>query len=569
MLSRNKGWRLIEKSFLTFSVGVILTLFAINLAAAGDRTISMQASHKSTREALVIINADTLFNDDLDSAIIQFHSGVSQDMRADFDYKKILNKIVNDRLLVQEARNMGIDKEDWLIKQMEKLRRDGAIRRYLADNFKPALEISDSAVLSYFKANYDKMLVRTISVKTAAEAQHFLDLIKGGASMDTLARDTSLDVFRFRGGLHGLMHRCDLEQVLRDQASKLTPGQMSPLFPNMQVYTILRLEEYQPADTAELALYKEPITYILKTEKSKSAWEKFVRELSTSVTLNTDSAGLQEIRNDSSQLYTQNFLKSSSRVVIRIDESHKITEEGFRTMLSKAAMSGGGQSFDSLFRNIGDRAREELILSAAADKANYPSVPVVVAAYNKSFDSALVEVYLKETIVPQIKFTRAEFETYYNQNLDRFREAESFLMDQMILKDSAKAFEVAQRLSDGADFAFLGKQFGDKVKIASADAQNEWISASALPAPVAQKVGALAIGASSPPFRTTEGWVIFRLKERRPGKLKPLSDVESSIKAIMFQTKFDAALDTVLAKIKADSNIQYKENAISKYFGKD
>ena len=545
-----------------------ILLLTFMSASAQEKTLTVQPAH-TVREALVVVNADTIFASDLDSALIIFHSNIDQEKREEFDYRKILTKLVNDRLIIQEAINLGMDKEAWLIKQMEKIRRDNAIRRYLADNYKPNLDISESEILAYFLKNYDKIQIRTVAVKTIDEAQNLIGAIKRGASMDSIANAVSLDTYRFRGGLHSIMHKVSIEEVLRNQALKLKPGELSPPFRYEQAYAFLRLELFQPADTTEMPLFKRIITELLKSQKNEAAWNIYVKNLGTMFPVTTDSTGWANIQSDSAKLYTQDFIKSSGAVIFHVNDKDKMTDEEFRTMLSKAAMSVQNRPFDSILESVSSRARDQIILSAATDKAGYANNPLVVAAYIKSLGSMLLEAYLKETIVSQIKFSRAEFETYYKQNPDSFREPEQFLIDRMAVIDSVKAQEVGGRLADGADFEYLARQYGEQVKVVKAEQENGWAPLSIFPSAVSSDIRKLTIGQTSKSYPTTEGWMFFRIKGRRPGKLKPLANVETEIREVMFQHKFDEILDKVLNTLKANATVEYNEKAITKYFGKE
>jgi hypothetical protein len=133
MFLKNKYIR-ISLSFAAVCGAAFLFFAAFAHAASGDS--AGVKTKLQVREALAVVNADTVFTSDLDSALIKFHSGFGQEKREQFDYRKLLTKLVNDKLLVQEARTMGLDKEEWLLKQLQKIRREKAIRRYVEDNFK-------------------------------------------------------------------------------------------------------------------------------------------------------------------------------------------------------------------------------------------------------------------------------------------------------------------------------------------------------------------------------------------------------------------------------------------------
>jgi parvulin-like peptidyl-prolyl isomerase len=564
MTNRNHFAKRILGPFLIALI-LISAPFAIN--AFGEGLSMMKPSH-ATRDALVIVNTDTVYTTDLDTALIKFHSGADQKILEQFDYHKLLNKLVNDRLIVQEARSIGVDQEEWLTTQMQKIRRDFAVRRYIADTFKPDTETPDNDVAAYFKENYYKVQIRMLSVRTLDEANNLIAAIKEGASMDSIARDVSLDTYKFQGGLHPVRYRRAVEGYLQEHLTNLKQGQLSAPFRNQQAYSFIRLEQSLPADNAELPELKEFIIKTLKNKRTEDAWKIFVRDLQKKFPMVTDSALLRNIQTDSAKLYTQDFVKGSDAPLFSIDNSNKITDEEFRKILSKAAMGGKGQSFETIFSGSMDRIKEQMVLTAAANRAGYENDSQVEAACEKSLDSTLIEAYLKETIVSQITFSHAELEEYYRENQEKYRESEQLLFDHMTIKDSARAQEIAGRLADGADFDYLARQYGDEIKFVVADNSRDWKPLGVFPSPIAEEMQKLEIGRVSRPYLTSEGWMIFRVKGRREGKIKPMADVEMDIKGVLFQRKFDALLDDAIAKLKANSNIEYKDKAIDSYFGK-
>jgi hypothetical protein len=89
------------------------------------------AASSASAEPLVIVGGDTISTRDMDEALVETHSKMSADEKLDFDYRKLLNKLVNDRLLMQEARAMGMDEEPSLLGRLDTMRTRNAIRQYV------------------------------------------------------------------------------------------------------------------------------------------------------------------------------------------------------------------------------------------------------------------------------------------------------------------------------------------------------------------------------------------------------------------------------------------------------
>jgi len=519
----------------------------------------------SVRSVLAVVNTDTIFSTTIDSQLLQIHSRMTTDQKQRFDYRKLLDKLVNDRLLTQEARRLGMAGEAKLQASLAEMKKQDAIRQYVADHFKPDLTVSEDSIRSYFADNYAKMQIRTISVADRQEAHKLADEVGRGASMDSVAKAVSLDMFRYKGGVHNLKHLADVETTLRQQAQPLALGQISQPFPYREVYAFLRVETRQPADTTELPQWQGKIKGILLQQKKETAWREFLSDLSGKIPVADDSAALSKIMADSAALFTPDFTAGAPTVVFRTDTAQVVTDQQLRNAISHRAMTSGDQDFHRIMSAAVATAKEELILGAAAAGGGYLNHPVVNARYAAGLDSALIEAYLKETVVTGIKFNRAEFEAYYNGHLDDFRLPDQYQFDQIQVKDQAAAQEIARRLAEGADFTFLAKQYDSTGGGGVAGA--EWVVLSAFPDQVQPELTRLDVGRVSPPFQTADGWIMLRLAGRRPGQPQPMADVEMKIRQVMFQRKFDQGLDKVLDILKADAVIVYHRAEIDRYFG--
>jgi len=474
-----------------------------------------------------------------------------------------LNKLVNDRLIIQEATALGIESEPAIVEQVDSLRNRRAVSMYLTEHYKPDLTIGEDSIRSYFDRYYSRLQVRTVSVATEKEAEAVANDIRGGMPMDSLARDKSLDIYRYQGGLHHFKYYGDVENVIRDAARGLKPGEVSSPFRFREVWAVLRVEQIAPADPKELEDHRKKIVSVLQYYANQRAWNNFVDSLMTLAPIAEDSADIAAIRADSATLFSQDFMKGTDRAVFQIGGA-TVTDDGFRNEISHLAMSMATAPFDSIMGLAQRNIEEKLVLSETARREGYETRPELVRYVDHQRDSLLVEQYLAETVVPQIVFNRDEFEKYYREHIDDFREPTQYQFDRIIVDSQKTADEISRRLAEGADFYYIGRQMGAQVST-SAEA-SEWLTLGTFPESIQQEIDTLIVGQVTAPHQTTEGWLILRLKAQREGAPKPMEDVEMSIRQIMFQKKFAEILDKTLQILKDNSDIEYNEKAIDKYF---
>lgn len=516
---------------------------------------------------LVVVNGDSITSADLDHLLIATHQSMGEAQRQDFDYRRLLDRLVNDRLLVHEAVALGMDEDPKLIEMLDKRRDRQAVSRWVKDHYRPDAAVDSSAMWDYYVANYAQRRLRVVVVRTAEDANAVYTALRGGAGMDSLARVQSIDSYKATGGLRKPAYYYDLEPVLRAQTDTMSVGELSAPFPYRSVFAVMRLEENLPADSSGFEAAQPRIESWLQKQEGTYRWDAFVGSVRNQFEITVDSAGLAAVAGDSVNLYTPGFAEGSDRVLIRTSQRMQITDDELRKEIGHLAMSSVSSSYQDLYQTTLGKVNEMLVLMSAADRDGYDSLPELATIYNRSLDSALVEIYVKQTVLPRIAFRQDEFEAYYQDHLDDFKEPAQCQFDRMTIDSAQVAAGIYRLLKDGADFRYLSREY--HTKVASTEESLEWLDVSSFPDTVQQEISALRTGECTGPHQTGEGWLILRLKARRPGEPAPLDDVEPKIREVMFQQKFNAELDSVLGMLKEHADIRYDEKAIQAYFGDD
>ena len=517
------------------------------------------------RQLLALVNSDSIFTSDFDAIFSKMHATMSAQEKENFDYRKLLNKLINDRLIIQEAEGIGIAEDSTVATFLTNRQRDYAVRSFIVANFVPDDSVTKAEILSYFQTNYYMKKLRTVSVPAREEAARLLNLVRKGAAMDSIAQAVSADIYRYQGGLRRIRYWADIEPELRKPLTSMKDGDIVGPFPYRQVYAFMRLEKSVPADTAELTKYESYITSILKFQKKSASWKQFMIQQRRDYQVTVDSAGLKHLIAQGSIRIDSTFLSGTSKPVAAMNDTVVITDRQLRQKIAHGAMSTPDQPFDSLVNRVLNEQVDDAVLCRKAFQAGFDTQPSVVKRLATDRDSMLIEIYLRETVVPKIVFNHQEFDQYYRDHQEEFRESDEHILKQALFSRKELADSVVTLLEDGADFDFVvNKYIEDKLNLIEKD---QWVSSGSFPQQIQNDLANLTIGKTSKAYPTTEGWLVFKVKDRRPGKIKTQSDVEPQIRQVMFQKKFDEQMDKVLATLKANSEIVFFNEAIDRYFG--
>lgn len=119
-------------------------------------------------------------------------------------------------------------------------------------------------------------------------------------------------------------------------------------------------------------------------------------------------------------------------------------------------------------------------------------------------------------------------------------------------------------MQDGANFNFLKKQYDPDTS--SSSEEKKWVSTGVFPQRVKKGLEKLKKGFFSRSFKTKKGWLIFYLRDKRPGEIKSIEEVDMAIRKIMFQEKFNELMDYNLEILKNNSTIIYFDENIERCF---
>jgi parvulin-like peptidyl-prolyl isomerase len=531
------------------------------LPAAGDPAFG--ASSPAPADTLVLVNGDPIRVEDLDQMIMGAHRNFDLQAEGSGIVDRLLKKRINDYLIVQDALAAGMDEEPELMKLVDDRRRSYAIRAFAKDNLQlPASPPADS-VAAYFERYFWKIQIRRISVRTWQEAADLRLAVMAGADMDSLARDLSLDTKKLNGGLYNLLYWADLENRIRDQVAALEVGEYSEIFPYNDAFSFVRVERRIPVDQNDFSSFENKITKDVLAQVNQEIWDDFVDGLIATMDVEESMAGLAAIIADSSLVLRGEFLKEDPTPVIQVASGNAVSGTELRKAVSHEVMQNATAPFGENLNKGRRKKTAELVLAEAARAQGYFEDPGVEDLVEKDLEQALIETYLNDTVGSKIKFNRAEFEEFYEENKEKFRGPDEVSLDILILDDPAKAEDAAQRLADGADFGFIFAEFnpGQETTLG----KSRFIKKDQLSQSFRDQLVNMEVGDSSQAVEMPMGWMIFKLVGEKPGAIPPLDAVEMEIRKVIYQRKFNTYLDEHLELLRANSEILIFEDRVKAY----
>jgi peptidyl-prolyl cis-trans isomerase SurA len=286
--------------------------------------------------------------------------------------KEALNLIVDERLMLQEAKKLGFIVEEGSIdaamkdiaqknglqeEQLEQmLEREGrslsSYRNHIRDQIivskitrfeiSNRVKVSDKEVNQYYRAHqkefWEDGRVRArhilfIAKRSSSEANRksklqqakkVLTMIRKGKDFAELAMEYSEDVSASDGGDVGYVVRGKMVREFEEAVFGLKPGQISGIVETEYGYHIIKVEEVISGNTLTLKDAKERVTNVLTMKKQKQVYEDWMGELKKSAFIEVSLFAESEKNKIVITQDVNNRIKKKKKLSLDMD-SHKQT----------------------------------------------------------------------------------------------------------------------------------------------------------------------------------------------------------------------------------------------------
>ncbi len=544
---------------LRLAVGTLAVVATLAMMAVPD----MAGAADAAVDTLVLVNGDPITTAELDRMIMAAHGKFSAEGPVPVTAEALLQKRVEDYLIIQDALAAGYDAEPAFEEMIADKTREFAIGVYVRDNVDLPESAPADSVRAFFDRYYWRIQLRRISVRTRAEAEDLRARVAAGEDMDALARELSLDSKKLRGGLSNLLYWADVKNRLRDAVRGLTVGQISAIFPYNDAFAFARVEQLLPVDEQDFARFEQSIIPVVHGQQRQRVWDAFLAEQTDKAHLTADTGALMAILADSALVLTGEFLKQQPEFVYEITGGEGVTGTALRRAISHEAMQAATEPFGHHLNKAKNKLTHELVLGSLARAAGYYEDPEVDALVQKEWERDLIARYLDDHITRRITFKREDFEALYEQNKEKMRGPDEVRLDVMIFDDEAEANEAASRLHEGADFGYIFHQYNPDQELTPGSAA--FIAETELSSAFRDAMADMETGDSSPVIKMPMGYMVFRLDARRPGAVPPLDAVEMEIRRTLFKRNFDRLLKEHLALLTERSEITWWPERLAAY----
>jgi len=379
--------------------------------------------------------------------------GATHGKPRDMDFTPALDRLIASRLIIAEARTMGLedlpesrkDLEDYKASALRVVLQQQASRRAKAD---PAV------VDTIYRDMIRSWKLRSILFQQEDDAKKFRDEVKAGKSFAELAKQAVAGKHARGGAEETVAPRAALPQIAA-AVNALKPGGVSDPVHVPGGWVILRLEAVvYPDDAGAKTAAKERALIIAGQKAVRSFYEALVKKYAT-----VDQKLLKELDFEAPKPGFEALLKDS-RVLASIQGEKPLTVADLTAKVAEKFFHGMESPIKEKRVNVEKMNAWESLLgtrlfakeAAARKLADSPEYRAAVEEHRRN---VCFGTFIEKVIVPGLKLTEGDAQRYYEQHKADYTSPQMYRLDGIAFGDAKVAQAALDKLKAGTDLGWM------------------------------------------------------------------------------------------------------------------
>ncbi len=174
---------------------------------------------------------------------------------------------------------------------------------------------------------------------------------------------------------------------------------------------------------------------------------------------------------------------------------------------------------------------------------------------------------LENELKKSLKVSDAEIEKYYNDHREKYVTPDRIKARHILVDKEDQAGALSKQLKKGASFEELAKK-SSKCPSAQKGGDLGWFGKGKMDPAFENAAFALKKGETSGVVKSSFGYHIIRLDDRRENKTRTLDQVKKSIERIVLREKMEKEIDALKEDIRKQAEVSINEEYFKKFEGR-
>lgn len=549
---------------LSFLIATTLLLVGSLISAAAEPdTNQMPPALEEESGVVARVNGEALYLEDVEGVLGKIHEGQTGQVRSDFDIDEMMFRLVNDTLLSQEARALGMAEDPNLVNRLEARRAKMARQRIEREEVFEKLKFDEEELKRTYLDGYRAATIRILTRKDKSEAEDILQQLEQGADFEALISEQSQDPYSMRQGLIQNLPAIDMPGNLSEVVFTMAPGDLGGPAATGYGWTIFRVEDFSPADPDQFEKRKRDVRNYLRFGKEEALRSQLLAELRHKYPVELVDSVYEAIVPK---------IMPDGRILPEIEDPEAVVATAGERGITAATY---GKSLAARWSNIAnidiaqaikpimlDRLLVDEMLALEAKSRGYEISPEVERAVHSLETQLLVQQYLEEIVQPRVKITQEDLVSYYETNRDRYRRPPKLHVSQLTVESEELARRLAKMIEEGTDFAWLARQHSIDGHRDSGGAVG-WVPANqGITGFTAELLDAKA-GDVFGPVDFRGEWRIVRVDLLEPQKHYEFEEVSGNVRQQVETLEFLEIVDALIKELRRRSQIWINDEALA------
>jgi len=543
--------------YFYFVLAIVLSIvfFAGPMGFASEQNLPMVKGEK----IVATVNDEPITLEEFNQELVSLHAGVIEEKKVGkIEESELLRRLINLRLIVQEARRIGLD-ELPEVKNMVDVYSRVALRELLTERYLKDVMPDEKDVERLYKELTKEWKIKSVIFEKEDAAKKMEEEIKAGSDFDEVAKQVVADGTA-KGGEEGkYLKGKDLLPQIAQTVSKVEVGSISPIIPVKTGFVILKLEDIRQSDNPEA---KNQAKWEALVQKRQKALEEYNNALIKKY-VKLNHTILDSLDFESKEPGFEKLLKDQ-RVIATISGERPVMVAELSDNIRQQFYHGIGRAIEEKRVNekklpILDEILYKRVFRKEALRLGIDKTAMYKHRVKEYENSVVFGAFVQKAVVPDVKMEEEELKAYYRGHIGEYTYPELIKMSSLAFLKRGNAEGCIEKMRKGTDLQWLMSNAEGQV---NKDAKNllsfegNVVTVKSLPEGV-QKVVSGARSGDLRLYESPEGYFyVLVVQDMVPAKPQPFEEAKKKIAQIVFDDKVKKALEEWAEKLRAVSDVK-------------
>jgi len=548
-----------NRSYLSaaFAMAVVLLFLAVEQGLPAGKDLPLVGG----KPTLAMVNGEPVTLEEFDRALAGIHGGMTDNAtQSRPNPSQLLDRLINARLVLQEARNIGLD-ELPEVRSAEKTFGEDTLRGMLYGYHVRNIGKPDKKdVEKRYREAVKEVKVTSILFEKEEDGKRLEAEVSAGGDFDELVQ-RMITAGEAKGSLEGQYLKFEsLSPEVAKTVSSMKNGEVSPLMRVGNQFFLLKLVDIRfPKDPTARAQAEKDALQVKKTAALNSYTEglrkKYVtidRKLVDSLDYESSEPGFEKLLADDRTL-----AKVKGENPVTVGELSKALEKKFFHGAERAA---GRKKLNPKKDQVLEEILNRRVTLKEAKREKLDRTEFYKTKTEEYRDGILFGAFVQKVIAPDVKVDEEELKGYYQAHIGEYTFPEMVRINGLVFSDRKEAEEAIEKLRKGADFQWLRANADGQVEAGKGknllEFGGQMLDATTLPEEVLKAIS----GASPGDYRLYadpgNAYYVLDIRERVPARPMPFESVKGMMEKKVHAEKLQSVLRDWEEKLRKASNVK-------------